>query len=229
MGEMSSELCGGTHLDRTGQIGLFRITSEGSIAAGVRRIEAVVGEVAYMTQRESESVLRELTGLLKIGRDDLVERVERLLDEERDLRRQIAGMESKLASSRVGDIVNSAEELDGVRIVAQSFSGVAVDSLRQMLDDIKNRMGSVVAVLGSEMDGKVVFVAGVTSDLIDKGLKAGDIVREVAKITGGGGGGRPEMAQAGGRDAAKLEEAVNAVRQIVQGFMEQASGVSKDA
>jgi alanyl-tRNA synthetase len=218
IGDFSAELCGGTHLNRTGQIGLFKITSEGSIAAGIRRIEAVVGESAYTLQREIDIELGRLADLLKVKREEVTERVERLLEENRELRRRISQMESRMASSRVADLIDSAQEIEGVRVVAHAFSGVTVETLRGMVDELKNRMGSVVAVLGSDLNGKAVFVAGVTPDLVERGLKAGDIVREVAKVTGGGGGGRPEMAQAGGRDASKLSEAIEAVPQIVSRF-----------
>ncbi|MCD6505295.1 alanine--tRNA ligase [Candidatus Poribacteria bacterium] len=216
IGNISSELCGGTHLRRTGQIGLFKIVSEGSIAAGIRRIEAVVGEKAYLLQREIDLQLGRLAELLKVKREEVVGRVERLLEETRELRKEISRLESKMASSQVSELLGSVQEIEGVKLVTHAFSGVPVERLRSMVDEIKNRMGSVVTVLGSDLGGKVVFVAGVTPDLVRRGIKAGDIVREVAKITGGGGGGRPEMAQAGGRDPSKLTQALEAAPQILR-------------
>ena len=215
IGDFSRELCGGTHLNRTGQIGLFKIVSEGSIAAGVRRIEAVVGERAYEFQRRSDAILQELEGMFKAKREEILERVEGLIEENKELRRRISQLESKLASQRVAQIIEGAVEVEGIKVISSVVEGVAVEAMRSMVDEIKNRVGSAVVVLGTEREGKAVFVAGVTPDLVERGVKAGDIAREVAKITGGGGGGRPEMAQAGGKDASKLGEAIQAVPHIV--------------
>jgi alanyl-tRNA synthetase len=207
--DYSMELCGGTHLEATGEIGAFKITSEGSIAAGVRRIEALTGEAAYLYERQIEEQLLEVAELLRAKSTEVVSRVESLLQQNRDMEREIARLQQERSRSQVGKLLDQVETVNGVKVLATSVENVDRNGLRSILDDLKAKMGSGVVVLGTVIDGKAAFIAGVTEDLIKgKGLKAGDIVREVAKIAGGSGGGRPDMAQAGGRDPSKVPEAV---------------------
>jgi alanyl-tRNA synthetase len=214
--DYSMELCGGTHLRATGEIGAFKITSEGSIAAGVRRIEALTGEVAYLYERQMEEQFLEVAGLLRAKPTEVVSRVESLLQQNRDMEREIARLQQERSLSHVDKLLDQVETVNGVKVLATSVENVDRDGLRSMLDNLKAKMGSGVAVLGTVIDGKAAFIAGVTNDLIEgKGLKAGDIVREVAKIAGGSGGGRPDMAQAGGRDPSKMAESLAAASKIV--------------
>lgn len=219
IGDFSMELCGGTHLKSTGEIGLVKILSESSIAAGVRRIEALTGEAAYQYEQESEEILFELSSLLKIGgaqRRLLIERVQKLLQDNYDLERQIEQFQREYARSQVGDLVQKAQIVDGVKVISTVLENVDRSELRSIVDDLKNKLGSGVVVLGSVTDSKPALIAGVTPDLTkSKGLNAGNIVKDVAKIIGGSGGGRPDLAQAGGREPAKLQEAIEAVVGIV--------------
>ncbi|MBM3238465.1 alanine--tRNA ligase [Candidatus Poribacteria bacterium] len=220
MGDFSLELCGGTHLKSTGEIGLVKILSESSIAAGVRRIEALTGEAAYQYQQEAEEILSELGSVLKVGgaqRRLLIERVQKLLQDNRDLERQIEQFQREHARSQVGDLVQKAQLVDGVKVISMVLENVDRSELRSIVDDLKNKLGSGVVVLGSVTDSKPSLIAGVTPDLTEsKGLKAGDIIKDVAKIVGGSGGGRADLAQAGGREPAKLQEAIDAVAGIVK-------------
>ena len=216
LGDYSMELCGGTHLEAAGEIGEFKITSEGSIAAGVRRIEALTGEAAYLYERQMEEQLLNVADLLRVKPTEVAGRVESLLQQNRDLERDMEQLQQKMARSQTDSLLDQAKTINGVEVLAVSLENVDRSSLRSMLDDLKAKMGSGVVVLGTVTDGKAAFIAGVTEDLIkSKGLKAGDIVREVAKIAGGNGGGRPDMAQAGGRDPSKVVEALAATRDIV--------------
>ncbi len=216
VGDFSIELCGGTHLESTGEIGAVKILSESSIAANTRRIEALTGEAAYQHQRESEDVLSELSALLKMQRNELVSRVQKLLEENRELGRHVNQLKEKLAHSEIIALTEDAQTVDGVKVVASALESVDRRGLRSLVDDAKNRQGSCVVVLGSVYEGKLAFIAGVTSDLVEnRGLRAGDIIKDVAKIAGGGGGGRNDMAEAGGREPEKLNDAIDAVTEII--------------
>ncbi len=222
--DYSMELCGGTHLEAVGQIGLLKITSEGSIAAGVRRIEAITGEAAYLYEREMEEQLLSIANLLKVNPTQVADRVESLLQQNRELEREMARLRQERATSQAGNLLDQAETVDGVKVLATSVENIDRNGLRSMLDDLKAKMGSGVVVLGAIIDGKAAFIAGITDDLIkEKGLKAGDVIREVAKIAGGSGGGRPDMAQAGGKDTAKIPEAIAATPKIIEAQLSASS------
>ena len=215
MGDFSTELCGGTHVKAVGDIGLFKIVSEGGIASGVRRIEAMTGAGALdWVQADEERVLR-LAGLLRGGRDDLDERVAGLLDRSRALEKELDQIKSRLASSAGKDLVAQAVDVAGVKVLAARLDGVDPKALRDTLDQIKDKLGSAVVVLATESEGKVSLAAGVTKDLTDR-LKAGDLIREVAAQVGGKGGGRPDMAQAGGNDPAGIPAALALVADWVR-------------
>jgi len=209
LGDYSMELCGGTHLTAAGAIGELKITSEGSIAAGVRRIEALTGEAAYLHTRQMEEELLGVADLLRVKSSEVAGRVESLLQQNRDLEKEMARLQQEKARSQAGGLLDQVETVDGVKVLATALENVDRNGLRSMMDDLKAKMGSGVVVLGAAIDEKAAFIAGVTDDLIkEKGLKAGDIIREVAKIADGSGGGRPDMAQAGGKDPSKVTQAV---------------------
>ena len=217
-GDYSIELCGGCHVDRTGVIGLFRIISEAGIGSGVRRIEAVTGRYAYENVRETEDRLGMAAHLLKAQKSELVPRIERLLDELRETERELESARGKLRQGRANDLLGQVTSVQGVPLLAAVVPDTDMDGLRQMVDQLRNRMTSYVVVLGSALDDKAQFVAAVSKDLQQRGLQAGQIVKEVAKIAGGGGGGRPDLAQAGGKDAAKVQDAIESAASIVRKF-----------
>ncbi|MBM5812841.1 MAG: alanine--tRNA ligase [Gammaproteobacteria bacterium] len=214
-GDFSVELCGGTHVGRTGDIGLFRITGESGVAAGVRRIEAVTGAGALALVRESEARLQRAAGLLRGTPADLHERVQQLLDRQKKLERELTALKSRLAAGGGQDLAAGAVLVQGVRVVAALVEGADAAALREAVDTLKSRLGSVIAVLGAvTADGKVALVAGVTSDLTGR-VRAGDLVGQVAAAVNGRGGGRPDFAQAGGSDPGRLDEALAAVPGLV--------------
>lgn len=205
----SIELCGGTHASRTGDIGLFRIISEGGVAAGVRRIEAVTGEGALSWVDESEAALAGIGALVKGSRDTSLEKVQQMLDRVKTLEKELEKQKAKLASSAGDDLLGQARDVSGVKVLSAIVEGVDGKSLRDMVDKLKDKMGSGIIVLGAGGD-KASLVAGVTKDLTGK-VKAGDLVNHVAQQVGGKGGGRPDMAMAGGPDVANLAVAIGSV------------------
>jgi alanyl-tRNA synthetase len=215
-GDYSIELCGGCHVRSTGEIGMFKILSESSIASGVRRIEAVTGRGAYAFVQQQTALLEEAADKLKANVNDLPARIEHLQATVKELNKEIEALKGKLASYEVKALIDKVQEVEGIRYVAAALEGLDMDGLRAVAEDLRNRLASAVVVVGTAGEGKVNFVAAVTKDLVGKGLQAGRIVKEVAAITGGGGGGRPELAQAGGKDPAKLQEAIARVPEILR-------------
>jgi alanyl-tRNA synthetase len=209
IGDFSTELCGGTHLDATGQIGLFKVTDEGAVASGVRRIEAVTGEHALAHVGREEAALRESAGLLKIPPLELPRRLAAMLEDQKRLEKQLAQLETKLARSQAPDLVAGAKQVAGVPVLAARLDGLDPDGLRAVVDTLRDKLPSGIILLGSAVDGKVSLVAAVSKDLM-KRFPAGRLVQEIARLVGGGGGGRPDLAQAGGKDASKLDEALGA-------------------
>ena len=209
-GDFSTELCGGTHVHRTGDIGLFKVVSEGGVAAGVRRIEAVTGAGALAWVRGLESVLRQEQDLLRAGQDDVVAKTQQLLERNKQLEKQLSQLSGKLAANRGDELTSQAQAIGGAKVLAAAVDGVDVAGLRDLMDQLKNKLGSAVVVLGAAGDGKVSLIAGVTADLTAK-VKAGELVNMVAQQVGGKGGGRPDMAQAGGNDPSKLDGALKSV------------------
>ena len=204
IGEFSTELCGGTHVRRAGDIGLFKIVSEGGVAAGVRRIEAVTGQGAhaYMVARTKSSA--DVASLVRGSRDDVEDKVRQLLERSRRLEKEISQLKDKLASGSGRDLAAEAQTLgNGVKLVAASIDGADAAALRTAVDQLKNKLGSAIIVLGSAAgDDKVALIAGVTDDLVSR-VKAGEIVNHVAQQVGGKGGGRADLAQAGGTQAGR--------------------------
>jgi alanyl-tRNA synthetase len=207
----SRELCGGTHVRRTGDIGAFKVVSEGGVAAGVRRIEAVTGENALRYGQEQERRVQGVSALLKVQPDEVAERVASLLDSVRTLEKEVAQLKSKLAASQGDELVGQAVEIKGVRVLAAMLEGADAATLRETLDKLKDKLGSAAIVLASASEGKVSLIAGVTAGLTGK-VKAGELVNMVAQQVGGKGGGRPDMAQAGGTEPARLPEALASVQ-----------------
>jgi len=208
--DFSVELCGGTHVDRTGDIGLFRIVAEGGVAAGVRRIEAVTGEGALAAVAAVDAAVAEACEVLKATPATLGERAAALRSEARELEKTVARLKQKLASAAGGDLTSNAVEVDGVKVLAANVEGADAKSLRDTLDQCKNKLGSAVILLSAVNDGKIALAAGVTADLTDR-VKAGDLMREFAGRLGGKGGGRPDMAQGGGSDVDALDSTLKDV------------------
>ncbi|MDH4655671.1 MULTISPECIES: alanine--tRNA ligase [unclassified Pseudomonas] len=206
-GDFSVELCGGTHVSRTGDIGLFKITSEGGVAAGVRRIEAVTGAAALAYLNGAEEQLKEAAGLVKGSRDNLLDKLSALLERNRQLEKELEQLKAKAASAAGDDLASSAIDVKGVKVLAARLDGLDGDALLALVDQLKNKLGRAVILLGSALEGKVTLVAGVTQDLTGQ-LKAGDLMKQAAAAVGGKGGGRPDMARGGGTDAAALEQAL---------------------
>ncbi|GAB3034598.1 alanine--tRNA ligase [Bowmanella dokdonensis] len=215
MGEFSMELCGGTHVERTGDIGLFRITSEGGIASGVRRIEAVTGEAALTYTQQQSQQLMALAGMLKSDVQTLPDRMTQLLDQSKALEKELQQLKQKLASQAGSDLLSQAYEVKGVKVLSSKLEGIEAKSLRDLMDSLKNKLGSGILLLGVAESDKVSLIAGVTKDLTGK-VKAGELVNYVAQQVGGKGGGRPDMAQAGGTQPEKLDEALASVSTWLQ-------------
>ena len=216
LGDFSVELCGGTHVRHAGDIGLLKIVSESGIAAGVRRIEAVTGAGAVRWVGDNQQRLQRIAELLKSGRDDADEKVSQLLEKTRRLEKELQQLKGKLASSQGSDLAAQAVEIDGIKVLAARLDGADVQTLRDTLDQLKNKLGSAAVVLGTVSGDKVSIVAGVTRDQTDR-LKAGELVNAVASQVGGKGGGRPDMAQAGGNQPENLDAALKSVAQWVSG------------
>ncbi len=210
MGEFSKELCGGTHVRRTGDIGLFKITAEGGVAAGVRRIEAVTGRGALQHINQIEDHLARVAELLKTAHDNVETKVQHLLERSRGLEKELEALKAKLARSAGGDLAAQAVDVDGIKVVAAQLEGADVKTLRETVDQLKNTLGTAAVVLAAVEDGKVRLVAGVSKNATER-VKAGELVNAVAQQVGGRGGGRPDMAQAGGNDPAALPAALAAV------------------
>lgn len=211
----SKELCGGTHVERTGDIGLFKIISESGVAAGIRRVEAVTGETVLHYLQEQESRVRGLSATMKVQPEEVLARVGGMLDNVRALEKEIARLKSKLASSQGDDLASKAVEVKGAKVLAVTLEGADVPTLREAMDKLKDKLGSAAIVLASHREGKVSVIAGVTKDLIGR-IKAGELVNMVAQQVGGKGGGRPDMAQAGGTQPENLPDALASVKEWVK-------------
>jgi alanyl-tRNA synthetase len=216
VGDYSLELCGGCHVPNTSVIGLFKIVSEGGIGAGTRRIEAVTGESAYNSLNEQVSMLKDAAEKLKTNPKDIVTRIDTLLIETKHLQRENESLATKVGNIEAGNLVSKAKEIDGITVLVARVQEADMNNLRNMADDLKQKLGSVVIVLGSAHEGKVNLIAAVTKDLIEKGYHAGKLIKEVALRCGGSGGGRPDMAQAGGKDPERLDTALQFVDEWVK-------------
>jgi alanyl-tRNA synthetase len=206
----SRELCGGTHVGRTGDIGLFKIVMEGGVAAGVRRIEAITGDAALAYTQEQQKLLQEAAGVLKTSAQEVPGKLSQLQESVKSLEKELARLKAKLAASQGSDLESQAIEVAGIRVLAAQLEGADARTLRDTVDQLKNKLGTAAVVLGTVLDGKVSLVAGVTKDAVDR-VKAGDLVNVVAQQVGGKGGGRPDMAQAGGNQPEALPGALASV------------------
>ena len=215
IGDFSMELCGGTHVERAGDIGFFKILSESGVAAGVRRVEAVTGKTAYEWVVHTDEVLRDIAALLRGSREDVDEKVRELVERTRRLEKEVQQLKSKLTSGQGGDLTSQAKDVGGIKVLAAQIDGADAKSLRDAVDKLKSKLGSSVVVLGTVQEGKVVLVAGVSADLLTR-MKAGEIAGAVAAQVGGKGGGRADFAQAGGTQPENLGKALAGVESLIR-------------
>ncbi|MFD1018856.1 alanine--tRNA ligase [Thalassobacillus hwangdonensis] len=216
VGDYSLELCGGCHVRNTAEIGLFKITSESGIGAGTRRIEAVTGKGAYEFMNGKLSVLTEAADRLKTKQDQVPERIETLFQEMKDLQKENDSLAQKLSNMEASSILDDVEEVDGVKVLAKQVDVKDVNALRGMMDELKQKVGSGIILLATPNGDKVQLIAGVSKDLVEKGFHAGQLVKGAASRCGGGGGGRPDMAQAGGKDPSRIQEALDFAKEYVE-------------
>ena len=214
--EFSKEFCGGTHVGNTGDIRLFKIVSENGVAAGVRRIEALTGDAVIQYYAELEKKLEEASKLAKTEPSKLLGRIEGMLEEIKSLRSENESLKSKLANNSLGDVMNQVEEVNGYQVLATKVEGVDMNGLRNLGDSLKEKMSCAVIVLASAQGAdKVNLIVMADEDAVKKGAHAGNIIKAIAPIVGGGGGGRPNMAQAGGKKPAGIDEALAKVKELV--------------
>ncbi len=216
IGSYSIELCGGTHLERTSQINVFKITGEGAVAAGTRRIEAITGLRALDYLWEKERILEQTANILKTDITDVKQKAEAVMNESKGMQKEIERLKNKFAFGQVDEIIAKVKSIDNIKVAIAKMDAMDMESLRNLGDAIKNRLKSGIVVLAAEKEGKINFIATASKDLISKGIHAGNIIKEVAKIAGGGGGGRPDMAQAGGKDANKVPEALAKAKELIK-------------
>ena len=220
IGDYSLELCGGTHTRATGELGLFKIIAESSVGSGVRRIEALAGASAYRYLAGQDEILKDISGQMKVPVEDLPEKLAALLAEQKELQRNLRQLSQRLARQQIEKILEQTNHSLGVPVLSARVEAESMEALREYLDFFRDKMGSGIIALGSVVNGKVLLAAAVTPDLVKKGFHAGRLIKEIAALTGGGGGGRPDMAQAGGRDPQKLEQALGSVLSLVRGQQE---------
>ena len=216
MGDYSIELCGGTHLTNTSQVGLFKILSEGGVAAGVRRIEAITGRSVYEYLNNRDELIEETCNALKTKEDNLVHRVNALVEENKSLTKELHDVKAKMSLQSADKLMDSKVEVNGVNLVTAKFEDMDMNSLKEMADNLRDKLQSGVVAISNVSDSKVNFVVTATKDVIDRGIHSGNIVKEIAKIAGGKGGGRPNMAQAGATDATKIDEALSYACEVIK-------------
>ena len=216
MGGYSIELCGGVHLKNTAQAGSFKIVSEGGVAAGVRRIEALTGEGALKFYQSQGDELKQICAITKTTSENMVKHIEDLLKQQKEMAKEIEALKAKMAGSAAEDIIKNAENVNGVNVVCAVIEDTDTNGLKTMGDELKNKLGSAVVVLASVKEGKIGLVAMATDDAVKKGAHSGNIIKAAAAVCGGGGGGKPNMAQAGGKDASKLAEAVEKAKEVIK-------------
>ena len=216
MGDYSIELCGGTHLTNTSQIGMFKILSEGGVAAGVRRIEAITGRAVYNYLKEKEEVISNVCSNLKTKEDSLSQKVTSLIEENKSLSKELHDMKTKMSLQAVDSVLDSKLDVNGVNLVTTKFEGMDMNTLKEVADNLRDKLVSGVVVLANTTDDKLNLVATATKDAVDKGVHCGNIVKSIAQIAGGKGGGRPNMAQAGAPDVSKVDEALNHASEVLK-------------
>lgn len=215
MGDFSTELCGGTHVSRTGDVGLFKFRAETGVASGIRRVEAVTGEGALNWVRQRERVLKDMGSILKGSEEDALERLEKLLSRQHELEKQLDQLQSQLAGSQSDDLASQVRQTNGVNVIASRVEGVDQKALREMADTLRDKHHPAVVVLGATNGAKVSLLAAVSKDLVQQ-YHAGKIIKAIAPLVGGGGGGRPDFAQAGGKDPTRLDEALQKVYELIE-------------
>ena len=216
MGDYSIELCGGTHLTNTSQIGMFKILSEGGVAAGVRRIEAITGRAVYNYLKEKEEIISNVCSNLKTKEDSLSQKVTSLIEENKSLSKELHDMKTKMSLQAVDSVLDSKLDINGVNLVTTKFEGMDMNTLKEVADNLRDKLVSGVVVLANTTDDKLNLVATATKDAVDKGVHCGNIVKSIAQIAGGKGGGRPNMAQAGAPDVSKVDEALNHASEVLK-------------
>lgn len=216
MGNESIELCGGTHLTNTSQVGLFKIISEGGVAAGVRRIEAITGRCVYDYILKKDRLILEAGEILKTREENLLNRVISVVEENKAIEKELNSIKSKLSMQNADDIIDSKIEIKGINLITNKYEGMDIDTLRNVVDNLRDKTENGVVVVSNVSEGKITFVATASKEAVDKGIHAGNIVKEVAKIAGGKGGGRPNMAQAGASDISKIDEALDHAKSVVE-------------
>lgn len=215
-GDFSTELCGGTHVKNTGEIGAFKIISETGIASGVRRIEAVTASGIRNNELENQALIQHLCQILKCKPDNILVRAEKLSEEHKSQQKELEKIRKAELGGAASSMINEAKEINGIKVITKRFDDTSVDELRGISDDIKSSNSNVAMIFAAVNEGKVVFLVSLTDDLVEKGLHAGNIVKEVAKIAGGGGGGKANMAQAGAKDPSKIEEAFSVAESLIK-------------
>ena len=215
MGGYSVELCGGCHLSNTSQAGLFKILSEGGVAAGVRRIEAVTGDGVLKYIEEKNSVIEKTAAALKTTEGELVRRAEAAVNEAKELKNKLDAVATQIANAKAGSIMESAEKIGEVSAFISAMNGSSVDDMRKMGDAIKDKNDSCVCVFAAVTDGKISFVAMADKSAVEKGVHAGKIIKEITAVCGGSGGGKPDSAQGGGKEADKVEAALLKAKEII--------------
>lgn len=219
VGDFSKELCGGTHVANSGQIGLFKIISETGVAAGIRRIEAVTGISALNFVNERSMLLKEASSILKCGEKEITSRITIQLTELKEKDKEIAELKSKLTGGLEDQLINNIQEIQGIKVISAALKDLDAESLRTLADKLRDKIEDGVVILGSATNNKVQLVTMATKNAVSKGIHCGKIIKEIASITGGGGGGRPDMAQAGGKDTSKLDQAINSTRRIIESLL----------
>jgi alanyl-tRNA synthetase len=215
IGDFSKELCAGTHLGSAGQIGLFKIISEGSVSSGIRRIEAVTGESAYRTIKEQENILAEVSSILNVPTENLTQELQKKLAQIKEFEKKLNLQRLDIIKNSLDGIIQGSQNIKDIKIITKVIENIDMDLLRKTVDLIKQRTDNTAIVLGSVLDGRVLLVMGITPDLLTRGLDASILIRDVAKVIGGSGGGRKDFAQAGGNKPENLEKAFQELRNII--------------
>ncbi|MBM7855023.1 alanyl-tRNA synthetase [Desulfohalotomaculum tongense] len=221
MGDFSLELCGGTHVTSTSEIGLFKIISESSIGSGIRRIEAVTGQGVLNYLEAKEEQLNQIAGIVKASPHEAVKKVQSLQNRIKELEHELETLRNKLSKQEAAGIVEQAREINNIKVLAAVVDAQNMDGLRSMVDMLRDKLGSGMVVLGADTGGKASLVAAATKDVVKQGLHAGKVIKEVAQVVGGGGGGRPDMAQAGGKDPSKLQQAMEKAYAVIEDQLKQ--------
>ena len=215
MGDFSTELCGGTHVENTGNIVTFKIVGESGIAANVRRIEALTGDCVFQYYKEMESQLNEVAKVAKTDRAGLVKKIQSLQGEVKSLQSENQKLKDKAAKESLGNVLDQVRTINDVKVLAAKVADVDMNGLRTLGDELKSKLGDGVVVLASALDGKVSLVAMATDSAVKAGVHAGNLIKEIASMVGGGGGGRPNMAQAGGKNPAGIDDAIAKAWEVV--------------